>query len=313
MVMASLERRAPEVQQIRLQPLSAADGRTLVAQWLADAGRTLQPAQEEAIIAPFTPEGSPLWLRVAIGESQRLASWDSVPDFDPGLAGLLRQVLDRLSAEDEHGAVLVEHALAGIASARHGLAEDEVLDILSADTDVMKDFHLRSPIERRKPEAERIKPLPVAVWVRLHGDIAPYLTEHQLQNAALLVFYHRSFLEAAQAAFLDTRERLRAVHQRLVDFFSARTWFIAPVDEEGRVQRAAMITDPPDARKASELPMHLLRVASASGPSPRAVRMGCRCGAPLRHGVCRGQVPSGACVRATGRLSPIEERSARTA
>ncbi len=83
----------------------------------------------------------------------------------------------------EHGVVLVERALAGIASARHGLAEDEVMEVLSADYDLMADFRRRSPNSPLKDT------LPVAVWVRLHGDIASYLTEHQLQTADVLGFY----------------------------------------------------------------------------------------------------------------------------
>jgi WD40 repeat protein len=261
-VMATLERRASKVQQIRLQLLSAADGRTLVAQWLADAGRTLQSAQEEGILRSFAREGNPLWLRVAVNESRRLASWDTAPDFDADLPELLRQVLDRLSAEDEHGTVLVERALGGIASARHGLAEDEVIDVLSADKGIMADFR------RRSPKSPMSNTLPVAVWVRLHGDIAPYLAERQLQNAALLGFYHRSFLETAQKAFLDTADRQRVAHQRLADYFNARpSWFIAPADQEASAPRAAVITDPPDARRVSDLPWQLLRVASASDPA----------------------------------------------
>ena len=157
--------------------------------------------------------------------------------------------------------MLVERALAGIASARHGLAEDEVMDVLSADPEVIADFR------RRSPKSPRHDTLPVAVWVRLHGEIAPYLTEHQAQNVALLGFYHRSFQDAAQAAFLDTADRRRAIRQRLADHFGIRPWFIAPVDEEGRVRRDAAITDPPDARKASELPWHMLRVADVADPA----------------------------------------------
>lgn len=208
-VMAALDRRVSEIQRLRLRPLSTAYGRTLIAKWLADAGRTLQPAQAKAILKAFAQEGSPLWLRVAIGESHRLASWDAAPDFDPGLPALMRQVLDRLSAEDEHGPVLVERALTGIAAARHGLAEDEMMEVLSADQDVMAAFR------RRSPNSPRTDTLPVSVWVRLHGDIRPYLTEHQAQNATLLAFYHRSFLEAARAAFISTAERRCAGHQRL--------------------------------------------------------------------------------------------------
>jgi WD40 repeat protein/tetratricopeptide (TPR) repeat protein len=233
----------------------------LFDQWLAEAARSLRPAQEEAILEAFAQQGTPLWLRVAAGESQRLSSWGPEPEFDPDLPRLMRQVLDRLSSEDEHGATLVERALAAIASARHGLAEDEVMDVLSADPDVMADFRRRSP---RSPLTDA---LPIAAWVRLHGDIAPFVTEYQLRNEALLGFYHRAFLEAAYAAFSDTDDKRRIAHQRLADYFGGQAWFIAPVDEQGRVQRDAAITDPPNARKASELPWQLLRVASASDPA----------------------------------------------
>ena len=264
-VVAALERRASDVQQIRLGPLPVAEGRALVAAWLGDARRTLQPEQQEAILKSFAREGSPLWLRVAIGESQRLTAWDAAPDFDPSLQGLLRQVLDHLSEENEHGAVLVKRALASIASARHGLAEDEMMDVLSADQKVMAEFRRRSP---KSPERDT---LPVAVWVRLHGDIAEYLAEHQQQNATLLGFYHRSFLEAVQAAYLCTRETQRAAHQRLAEYFGHRSWFIPPAAEEGLAPRAATLSDPPDARKTSELPWHLLRVADVSDPTRELV------------------------------------------
>jgi WD40 repeat protein/tetratricopeptide (TPR) repeat protein len=259
-VIATLERRSSEIDLVRLEPLSADDGRALITQWLADAGRTLQHGQHEAVLGEFANEGNPLWLRVAMGECQCLASWDSPPVFNSGLPGLLLQVLKHLSAEDEHGSVLVERTLAAIASARHGLAEDELMDVLSADQVVLAEFRRRSP---KSPPNDT---LPTAVWVRLYGDIAPYLAERQLQNAALLGFYHRAFLEAVHAAFLDSDDKQRIAHQRLVDYFGGRTWFIAPVDEQGRVQREATITDPPNARKASELPWQLLQLASASDP-----------------------------------------------
>ena len=114
-VMTSLERRSSEIEQVRLEPLSADDGRTLVFQWLSDVGRALTSEQHEAILRAFANERNPLWLRAAIGESLRLASWDAAPNFRSDLPGLLRQALNHLSAEDEHGAVLVEHALAAIA------------------------------------------------------------------------------------------------------------------------------------------------------------------------------------------------------
>ena len=218
-VMAELERRATEIAQVRLEALSVPEGRILMSRWLQDAGRILQPRQNDAILQAFAVEGNPLWLRVAAGECTELASWTAAPVLLPTLPGLLGQVLAGLESGQKHGQILVAHTLAYLAASRHGLAEDEILDLLSADREVMADFYRRSPIEKNKPEAQRLKVLPVAVWIRLQGDLGPYLAERQAQGATLLGFYHRSLLDAVQAAFLESNEKRRVAHRRLADYF----------------------------------------------------------------------------------------------
>ncbi len=260
-IMAALTSRLDAGQRVRLAPLTAADGEQMLTNWLADANRMLQPAQRKAILETFQVEGSPLWLRTATEEAARLASWQPAPSFAPTTPGLLGQVLDRLSREEEHGDRLVSRTLSYLACARHGLAEDEILDILSADREVMADFRRRSP---SSPKADS---LPVVVWVRLHGDLAFYFAEHQAHEASLLGFYHRSFLEAVTAHCLAAREARRLRHQHLADWFGKQAWFLAPASEDpGLPPREARIEDPPNARKASELPWHLYKTADESDP-----------------------------------------------
>ncbi len=258
-VMAALTARLHAGQRVLLAPLTVADGKRMLTDWLADAHRTLQPAQSQAILETFRVEGSPLWLRAAAEEAARLRSWQAPQSFGPTTPGLLGQVLDRLSREEEHGEMLVSRTLSYLACARHGLAEDEILDILSADSKVMDDFR------RRSPDSPKTDSLPVAVWVRLHGDLAFYLAEHRVQEASLLWFYHRSFLEAVTAHCLAAGDDRRARHQQLADWFGKQAWFLAPAKEETKPKEGA-ITDPPNARKASELPWHLYRAADAADP-----------------------------------------------
>ncbi len=212
-IMAALASRLDAEQRIALAPLTVADGEQMLTNWLADAHRTLRPAQRQAILETFKVEGSPLWLRTGAEEASRLASWQPAPSFAPTTPGLLGQVLDRLSQEEEHGDKLVSRTLSYLACARHGLAEDEILDILSADKEVMADFR------RRSPNSPKVDSLPVAVWVRLHGDLAFYLAEHQAQGASLLGFYHRSFLEAVTAHCFASRETRETRHQHLSVYF----------------------------------------------------------------------------------------------
>jgi WD40 repeat protein len=234
---ATVLARIGEGDRIDLGPLTRADGKTMLSDWLAEAGRTLQPEQRAAVLESFAAEGNALWLRTAAAESALLRSWQPPPRFAPGVRALLEQVLDRLDNAEEHGETLVAHTLNYLASARHGLAEDELLDLLSADADVMADFRRHSP---QSPFTER---LPMAARVRLHNDLLPYLAERQA-GLPVMTFYHRSFMEAAvaRAPALDW-------HARLARYFrdAARVgegWAHAP-------------------HALAELPFHLLRGGDA--------------------------------------------------
>ena len=224
-IMAALTSRLDAEHRITLTPLTAADGEQMLTNWLADAHRTLHSAQRQAILETFKVEGSPLWLRTATEESARLASWQIAPSFAPTTLGLLGQVLARLSREEEHGDKLVSRTLSYMACARHGLAEDEILDILSTDKEVMADFR------RRSPNSPQVDSLPLAVWVRLHGDLAFYLAEHHAQGASLLGFYHRSFLEAVTAHCFAPRETRETRHQHLSIYFLACAKGLDPAKE----------------------------------------------------------------------------------
>jgi ketosteroid isomerase-like protein len=61
----------------------------------------------------------------------------SSPGLSPDIPGILKDMFARLEAERNHGRMLVSRALGYLAASRHGLTEDELLDLLSADTEVM--------------------------------------------------------------------------------------------------------------------------------------------------------------------------------
>ena len=265
-ILRNLERLAPGTQTVRLKPLTTEDGSALLEQWLATAGRKLQQAQREPILRSFVVEGNALWLRVAAEEATRQASWSAPESLPFSLPALLETVLMRLSRNEEHGEILVKRALGYLASARHGLAEDEVVGILGIDPVVMEDVIARAPTERAKPPEERIKTLPLAVWVRLHGDIAYYLTERQNQGSALLGFYHRTFGEAVECFCLADASARLAIHNTTAQWFAKQVWFLPPVSEEKTTEAKPDRDNPPNTRKASELPWHLHRVAEWSEP-----------------------------------------------
>ena len=269
LILCNLSRLFPGVQTIHLAPLTAADGAALLDQWLIKAGRKLEPDQRQTILDSFTSEGNALWLRVAAEEAARWPAWHKPNYLPDNLPALLETVIVRLSRNEEHGEIFVKRALGYLAAARHGLAEDEVISILGADPVVLGDIINRSPTERVKAEAERIQSLPVAIWVRFHGDVTFYLTERQNQSAALSGFYHRSFGEAVQHFSLPDDGNRLPLHNTMAKWFGAQPWILPHVSADGGLPRNPERSDPPNTRKASELPWHLQRVAELSEPLDR--------------------------------------------
>ena len=128
--------------------------------------------------------------------------------------------MQRLSREEEHGELLVSRTLSYLACSRHGLAEDEILDILSADSEVMDDFLRRSPTETEsmKQNVQRMKALPVVVWVRMYGDLEPFLREGTADKSALLGFYHWQMAEVVEQTFLKDQTRF-FIHRQIDAYF----------------------------------------------------------------------------------------------
>ena len=165
----SIERRLSAECFLRLDPLTPADGDRILDQWMAQAGRTLQAHQRIEVCGAFQETGLPVALRLAWGMA---SNWQSFADpaetrLGRRMPDLMQDVLSRLSAN--HGKPLVSHTLALLAASRHGLDEEELLDLLSADQDVMYDFKERA--RHRPPDRQ----LPTVVWSRLLLDLAPNL------------------------------------------------------------------------------------------------------------------------------------------
>jgi len=236
------------------------------------------------VLAKFNASnGNPLYLRLAFEEARRWASGQDPADLGTGVGGILASnTFQRLAEEDNHGEVLVSHALGYLGASRHGLSEDEILDVLSRDPDVYEAFlrgahHLPLDLGKIASEAgmsERLgewlndlsmskatprelrsfledvvaKPggprLPVVLWSRLAFELRPYLTETAAEGASLIGFYHRELGDVVRASYLKDREL--NYHGRLADYFR-------PQLDEGDRRKWAEAT----LHGLGELPYHL--------------------------------------------------------
>lgn len=140
--------RAKQAREENLSGLSRLEGDNLLCQWLTSLHRTLHDVQRNAVLDSFEQShGNPLYLKLAFEEA-RLWTSDSGerPDrLATEVKGIIEQnMIDRLENEGGHGERLVSHALGYLAASRYGLAEDELLDLLSRDLQVYQWFFMQS-------------------------------------------------------------------------------------------------------------------------------------------------------------------------
>ncbi|MFI5458011.1 MAG: DUF4062 domain-containing protein [Isosphaerales bacterium] len=234
---------------IRMEPLTDADRRAIIRQVPSIAAKTLSDSQVKAMLAnPATD--NPLYLRVAIEELRGFGSFEKLNDriaalpaegvsdetytkgkFTPEamrqagdpVTALFTQVIQRL--ESDFSPPVVHDVLTLIASARRGLSERELQDLL-ADL----------------PEADDLFPI--------LRQLRPYLVNRN----GLLGFFHGNLLQAVQRCYLATEDDCKAGHIRLAEFFEKQDPWRESLEEQGARSRWFPLTPrPTNVRRADEL------------------------------------------------------------
>jgi WD40 repeat protein len=204
--------------QVAVGDFPFGEAEEVMAGWLRDTHRKLQPKQREKVLNGFALSGLPLYLKLAFEEARRWRSFDAADMCVVGnnVSGMIDVLFNRLSEESSHGPIIVNRSLGFLAAARYGLTEDEMLDVLADDDEVWKDFELRA---HHKPTERR---LPVIVWSRLFLDLEPYLNERAVPGGNVMAFYHRQVAERAAWLYLRKDEG-SARHAELAGYFGKQS------------------------------------------------------------------------------------------
>ena len=233
----TLKRKLSEDNFQELEPMPLEEGEALLDLWLKSAERTLQENQRKEVLDKFNKCGLPLYLKLAFEEARRWKSYTKDCELSSDIQGIIRDLFTRLSSDANHGEMMVSRSLGYIAAGKNGLSEDELLDILSQDEEVFKDFMKRAyhtPPEKR---------LPVIVWSRLYFDLEPYLTERSADGTSLMTFYHPTTIgKEVKENYLSGKEKLKR-HGSLARYFGEQPLYI-----EKDTKKI------PNLRKLSELP-----------------------------------------------------------
>jgi WD40 repeat protein len=214
-VFQALTRRLPADAFLEIEPLTRAEGRDILVSLESNSGRRLRADQRDYILARFENAGaSPLYLKVAFEIARAWRSTDVAGhggrELAEEISALIVQFIDQLSSIHHHERTLVSRTLGYLAAARDGLSGKELTDVLARDTDVM------TAVASERFGAQTHK-LPVAVWVRLHRQLGPFLVERRIDGLPVLGFFHRQLAEVVRARhYLPARI---ALHAALAGYF----------------------------------------------------------------------------------------------
>jgi NACHT domain- and WD repeat-containing protein len=230
---------------VPVDELSLAEAEILLSRWLEVAERDVQAGQRAQLLKVFSRRRLPLLLRLMTDQAIRWRSYD-VPRLGQDEEEVIRDAIDELAADADHGAVLVRAALAYLSAARFGLSDDEMIVLLGSDTAVMADLAERSPYWPLS------RSLPYVVWARLRTDLGAFVTDRAVDGEIVSALAGRTI----QAVAARRTGRLPLAHGHLSRFFSGELT-PGPQAEAAREGEGPLPAGPAPLRVLSELPFQL--------------------------------------------------------
>ena len=197
----SLRQRRQPPRPVELQPLDEQDREAIIREFLHRYRKSMTDDQRAALLAK-ADAGTPLYLLVALEELRTLGTYEEITDriaqLPPETRALFTWILKRLEDDDgfrdasgqKIGRELVSRFVSLLGASRHGLSQQELVELLSPGD----------------PQGN------VAALAQL---LRPYLME----RGELLDFYHGQFREAAATSYLPSEFQRLAAHDQLATYF----------------------------------------------------------------------------------------------
>jgi hypothetical protein len=205
---------------LELGPMNAREADELLKKWFHRAGRRLVRAeQRKTIRRGYIHCSSPLYLRLAFEEAKRWRSYDHPTLTSHEVDGLIEQLFVQLGHPANHGPLLVALATSFLHCSRHGLSEEEMLELLANNHEFWEQFqtsiHHALPITGEQVTLR----LPIVIWSRLYHDLEPYLSWRLTNGTTLMVFFHSRFNIVIGKQFLGTDNVRKTRHTEMASYF----------------------------------------------------------------------------------------------
>lgn len=246
-----------------LTPLTAEEVTQALEHRLEADRRRLQPQQWQLLQQACLSCPSPLFLEAAYFETRAWRSFSPQEKLVlPGdLAKLYGVVLTWL--EREHGEHLVRRASVLVTLSRFGITEDELLELLTCDSQVLREVETLS--HNASSWSDGLPGVPSVLWANLRRGFGPHLTEVESDGTWLHRWTHAEFGRVVVHRYLHSSDDCkRVVHADFADYYRGRiskrhTEVFQPlawVLKEGEQGRAKSYVF--NQRKLHGLPYHLI-------------------------------------------------------
>jgi len=203
---------------IRLKPLTRADGDKILTKLLSQINRTITNKQRTYALDKFEKSGfSPLFLIISFEEIKKWKSFDSNEDkiLEDNVVLSIKSFLKNLSRVYHHQSILVRRTMGYLECAKNGLSEKEIIDVLSADKEVL------NVIENQFHKNLSNK-MPIAPWARLYSHMSPFFIEKMSDSVSLIMLFHRQFKNAVQTEIIDDTTLRKKLHFNLAHYFKSQ-------------------------------------------------------------------------------------------
>lgn len=222
-------------QHIHVEPLNDEE-RIAIARMVPKISAKSLDRDQLRILLKNDATRNPLYLIVALEELRGFGLFEKInerikafPAGEDSLTELFIQVINRLENEIFGGEV-AKFVLELLSSARHGLTEQELYELVKGNNEL-------------SGKVDDIYPILM--------QIRPYL-QHR---GELLDFHHRNFYKAVKKHYLNTDNKQQTAYKRLAAFFEIQKWWIENTEKPGFTGNKEPITEnTANIRKCDELP-----------------------------------------------------------
>jgi hypothetical protein len=193
--------------------------------WLAQSRRVLTTELRTTLLLSWAVDGSVLMLWLLFHVSRQWHSFQRAPLEIVGLS--MAQIVETLvfePLERKHGCALLACTFSLLCCARHGLAEEELMDLLSCNDTIQQARTALAPAGSEPVAPWRLR-MAGSAWLALLADVRPICSVGGGGEGCreLLSVRHRFVAQALRARYLKHPGELAATHRALAEYFSG-TW-----------------------------------------------------------------------------------------